>query len=107
MDNYIADLRAVIQMDLNLKVFRMARLGIPQQRSVKRLGVPQANISRYLSKMPKLAKWINSDLNQGFTVPQVAEKHGWPGCEYTWRENMLKFIRLKGFRDVRCFTLVY
>jgi len=28
--------------------------------------------------MPQLAKWVNSDLLKGFTVPQVAQKHGWP-----------------------------
>ena len=28
--------------------------------------------------MPGLAKWVNSDLSKGFTVPQVAQKHGWP-----------------------------
>jgi hypothetical protein len=28
--------------------------------------------------MPGLAKWVNADLLKGFTVPQVAQKHGWP-----------------------------
>jgi len=28
--------------------------------------------------MPQLAKWVNGDLLKGFTVPQVAQKHGWP-----------------------------
>jgi len=32
-------------------------------------------ISRYLLKMPQLAK---CDLLKDFTVPQVAQKHGWP-----------------------------
>jgi len=27
--------------------------------------------------MPQLAKWVNGDLLKGFTVPQVAQKHGW------------------------------
>jgi hypothetical protein len=34
-------------------------------------------ISRYLLKMPGLAKRVNSDLLKGFTVSQVAQKHGW------------------------------
>ena len=54
------------------------RLGIPQDRLAKRLNVPQQTISRHLPKMPGLAKWVNSDLSKGFTVPQVAQKHGWP-----------------------------
>jgi hypothetical protein len=28
--------------------------------------------------MPGLAKRVNTDLSKGFTVPQVAQKHGWP-----------------------------
>lgn len=32
VDSYIADLRAVIQLGLDLKIFRMNRLGIPQDR---------------------------------------------------------------------------
>ncbi len=27
--------------------------------------------------MPELANLLNTDLSKGFTVPQVAEKHGW------------------------------
>jgi len=38
VDLYIADLRAAVQMDLDLKIFRMNRLGIPQARIAKRLG---------------------------------------------------------------------
>jgi len=34
--SYIADLRAAVQMDLHLKIFRMHRLGIPQARIAKR-----------------------------------------------------------------------
>jgi hypothetical protein len=28
--------------------------------------------------MPAMAKWPNSDLFKGFSVLQVAQKHGWP-----------------------------
>ena len=58
-------------------IYRMNRLGIPQDRLAKRLNVPQQTISRHLPKMPGLAKWVNSDLSKGFSVSQVAEKHGW------------------------------
>ena len=50
----------------------------PRDRLAKRLNVPQQAISRHLPKMPGLAKWVNSDLSKGFTVPQVAQRHGWP-----------------------------
>ncbi len=40
--------------------------------------LPQLTVSCYLPKMPQVAKWVNSDLLKGFTVPQVAQKHGWP-----------------------------
>jgi hypothetical protein len=43
-----------------------------------RLGVLQQTISLHLQEMPELAKLVNTDLSKGFTVPQVAEKHGWP-----------------------------
>ena len=78
VDCYIADLKAATQLGMDLKIFRMNRLGIPQDRIAKRLNVSQQTISRHLPKMPGLAKWVNSDLSKGFTVPQVAQKHGWP-----------------------------
>ena len=42
--------------------------------------------------MPTLAKWLNSDLSKGFTVSQVAQKHGWP-------ESMVWSQALKGKVD--------
>jgi len=78
VDKYIADLRATALFELDLKIFKLNQLGIPQDRIAKRLGVPQQTISRYLPKMPQVAKWVNSDLLKGFTVPQVAKKHDWP-----------------------------
>jgi hypothetical protein len=96
VDSYISDIRAAVQLDLNLKIFRMGILGIPQERIVRRLSVPQATISRYLSKMATLPKWINSDLKQGFTVPQVAEKHNWP-------EPLVWSLALEGKEDIERF----
>jgi hypothetical protein len=77
VDDYIADLRAATRQDKDLKIFRMNRLGISQDRIANRLGVRQTLIHNHLSKMPVLANRINADLSQGFTVSQVAQKHGW------------------------------
>jgi len=77
VDSYIADLRAVTQMGLDIKIFRMNRLGIPQDRIAKRLGLIRTSLYYHLSKMPVLANSINTDLSRGFTVTQVAEKHNW------------------------------
>jgi len=77
VDSYIADLRAVTQMGLDIKIFRMNRLGIPQDRIANRLGAKQVLIHNHLLKMPVLANSINSDLSRGFTVSQIAEKHNW------------------------------
>jgi hypothetical protein len=77
VDAYIADLRAVNQMDLDIKIFRMHCLGIPQDRIAKQMGINQASIHNHLLKMATLPNLINADLARGFTVAQVAEKHGW------------------------------
>ncbi|MEA3417668.1 MAG: DNA methyltransferase [Thermodesulfobacteriota bacterium] len=77
VDSYIADLRAATQMGIDIKIFRMNSLGIPQDRIAKRSGVNQVLIHNHLLKMPVLANSINADLSRGFTVAQVAEKHNW------------------------------
>ncbi len=77
VDSYIADLRAARQMGMDIKIFRMNRLGIPQDRIAKKMGVNQASIHNHLLKMATLPNLINADLSRGFTVAQVAEKHGW------------------------------
>ena len=76
VDAYIADLRAATQMELDLKIFRMNRLEIPQKRIAKRLGQARETIRNHLAKMPELANQPKADLSRGFTVAQVAEKHG-------------------------------
>jgi hypothetical protein len=78
VDAYIADLRAVNQMDLDIKIFRMHRLGIPQDRIAKRLGHPREVIRDHLAEMAVLPNPPNADLKKGFTVAQVAQKHDWP-----------------------------
>ena len=93
VDSYIADLRAVIQIEIDLKIFRMNRLGIPQERIAKRLGEARETIRDHLAEMPELAFPPNSDLSRGFTVPQVAEKH-------SWTEPMVWSIALEGKDDL-------
>ena len=46
--------------------------------------------------MPELAKLVNTDLSKGFTVPQVAEKHG-------WAEPLVWSIALEGKSDLDRF----
>ena len=78
VDGYIADLRAATQMDTDIKIFRMHRLGIPQDRMAKRLGYAREVVRDHLAEMAVLPNPPNADLSRGFTVAQVAEKHGWP-----------------------------
>jgi hypothetical protein len=92
VDTYIADLRAVTLMGRDIKIFRMHSLGIPQDRMAKRLGLNQKTIHHHLGKMPVLANSLNDDLSRGFTVAQVAEKHGWP-------EPMVWSLALEGKND--------
>ncbi len=77
-------------------MLRMNRLHIPQERMVNRLGVKQQTISIHLQKMPELAKLVNTDLSKGFTVSQVAEKHGWV-------EPLMWSIALRGKSDLDRF----
>jgi len=80
---YIADLCAATQMGRDIKIFRMNRFGIPQDRIAKKMGVNQASIHNHLLKVATLPNLINGDfrvtfrLSRGFTVAQVAQKHGW------------------------------
>ena len=74
----------------------MNRLGIPQERIAKKFGVNQASIHNHLLKMATLPNLINSDLGKGFTVAQVAEKHG-------WTEPMVWSLALEGKEDLERF----
>ena len=107
MDLYITDLRAATQLGIELKIFRMNCLGIPQDRIAKRLGAPQQTISGHLPKMATLPNPVNADLSRGFTVPQVAEKHACPvGPEDRtgdWTEPMVWSQALKDKEDLERF----
>jgi len=96
VDSYIADLRAATRLGIELKIFRMNSLGIPQDRIAKRLGLVRTSLHYHLSKMAKLPNSTNTDLSQGFTVSQVAEKHG-------WTEPMVWSLALKGREDIERF----
>ncbi|MBN2418893.1 MAG: hypothetical protein JXL81_05875 [Deltaproteobacteria bacterium] len=72
----------------------MKKLGLPHEKISERLVIPVKTIyNRISAKMPTLAKWPISDLKKGFTVPQVAEKHGWP-------ESLVWSIALEGKNDL-------
>lgn len=50
--------------------------------------------------MPILANPLNADLKRGFTVAQVAEKHGWPeplvwSIALEGKDDLLRFKALK------------
>jgi hypothetical protein len=55
VDLYIADLRATTLQELDLKIFRLHQLGIPQDRIAKRLDINRRTLSHHLAKMPGLA----------------------------------------------------
>jgi len=96
VDTYIADLKAATQLDIDLKIFRMNRLGIPQDRIAKRLGLIRTSLHYHLSKMATLPNSTNADLSRGFTVSQVAEKHG-------WTEPMVWSLALEDKEDIERF----
>jgi len=81
---------------MDLKTLRMNRNDIPQDRIARRLGLKQRAVSEHLAKMPTLANPLNADLKRGFTVAQVAEKHGWP-------EPLVWSIALEGKDDLLRF----
>ncbi|MBW2310786.1 MAG: ParB N-terminal domain-containing protein [Deltaproteobacteria bacterium] len=98
-DSYIADLGAATQLDIDLKIFRMNRLGIPQDRIADRLGQIRETIRNQLAKMATLPNQPNADLSRGFTVAQVAEKHGWAE-PMVWSLALQDKEALDRFREV-------
>lgn len=96
VDEYLADLKATFQLNVDLKISRMNSIGIPQERIAKRLGEYRETIRNHLAKMAASPNRPNTDLKKGFTVPQVAEKHGCP-------EPFVWSIALKGKDDLERF----
>jgi len=99
VDSYIADLKAATQLGMDLKIFRMNRLGILQDRIARRLSIPQRTLSDHLAKMATLLNPLNTDLSRGFTVSQVAEKHN-------WTEPMVWSLALEHKEDLERFKEV-
>ena len=56
LKNFYLHIRAAVNAGLDLKLFLMNRLGIPQERISERLGIPQKTIHNHLAKMPNVAK---------------------------------------------------
>ena len=79
-------------MALDLKIFRMNLLGIPQERIAERLKEKRERIRDHLANLAIPPNPPNSDLEKGFTVPQTAEKHGWP-------EPLVWSLKLSGKND--------
>jgi len=96
VDAYIVDLRASTELEIDLKIFRMQQLGLPQERIANRFSIPQRTLSDHLAKMPSLAIPLNADLLKGFTVSQVAQKH-------SWIEPMVWSLALEGKGDLQRF----
>jgi len=96
VDRYVADLRAVVNEELELKILRLHRLGIPQERITQNLGISQQVISHHLQKMLTWAKFVNTELKKGFTTAQIAEKYSWP-------EPLVWSVALEGKDDLQRF----
>ncbi len=93
VDSYINDLRAKHQLDQDIKIYKMNTLGIPQERIARRLGLDQKSIHNHLGELPKLASLLNGELKKGFSVNQVAERHGWP-------ESLVWALKMEGKNDI-------
>jgi len=70
----------------------MKLLMVPQERIAKRLAESRETIRDHLADSVMWPNPPNTDLKKGFTVPQVAEKHGWPE-PLVW-VNVLRDVRL-------------
>ena len=62
-------------------------------------GMDQKTIHYHLGKMPVLANSLNADLSQGFTVSQVAQKHGWTE-PMVWSLALEEKDDLKKFKEL-------
>jgi hypothetical protein len=60
-------------MDTDIKIFRMHRLGIPQDRIAKRLGLARTSFQYHLPKMAALPNSANDDLSRRISARDVSE----------------------------------
>jgi hypothetical protein len=56
---------------------------------------------RHLRFLPQVAKSVNGDLLKGFTIPQVAHKHGWPES-LVWSQLMVNAKDFDRFKALQC-----
>ncbi len=64
-------------LNLDVKILLMSRLGIPADRIAARLKVNRLTVMKY-SNEPRPVQSIRYFLAQGLSIPEVAEKHGYP-----------------------------
>jgi len=69
---------------------------IIQQKSFSKIREVSLYFHNHLLKMATLPNLINTDLSRGFTVSQVAEKHG-------WTEPMVWSLALEDKEDIERF----
>ena len=84
---------------MDFKLYKMYRLGIPQERIAMRLGETRERIINHLADPAILPDRPNSDLEKGFTISQVSEKHGWPeplfwALKLKEKDDMVKYYKL-------------
>ena len=72
-DSYHAQALAEHQ---DVKIFKMALLGIPLERIADRLGMPRKTVEDHLAKTSELKKSPNEQIKRGFSPNTVAEKLG-------------------------------
>ncbi|ETR65732.1 MAG: hypothetical protein OMM_13795, partial [Candidatus Magnetoglobus multicellularis str. Araruama] len=93
---YISDLKAVFEQEVDIKIYHMVQLGIPQQRVSYILDIPQRTLSNRIEKLSEMTKPIKADLAKGFSVSQIAEK-------YNCRESMILSIKSENKDDIEIF----
>ncbi len=92
VDSYLTELKTVAQVKMDLKLYKIYRVEIPQERIATRLDETRERIRNHLGDPAILPDRPNSDLKQGFTVSQIAEKHD-------WRESLIWAIKWDGKKD--------
>ncbi|KPA15390.1 transcriptional regulator, ParBC family [Candidatus Magnetomorum sp. HK-1] len=96
VDSYIANLKTVNELELEVNFIRMKRLGLPIDRIVKRLNTPKRTLHNKNSILTELLEPIMNDISKGFAVPQIADK-------YSFTEPMIWSIVLEGKDDIDRF----
>ncbi|MBF0451132.1 MAG: ParB N-terminal domain-containing protein [Candidatus Magnetomorum sp.] len=93
---YLSDLKAVYEQEVDIKIYHMIQLGIPQERVSCILDIPQRSLSHRIEKLSEMTKPIKTDLTKGFSVSQIAKK-------YNCRESMILSIKCVNKNDIEIF----